>query len=58
MKKYGKLWNKINNLLSNLIASEVVQKVDHYYLQFGNDAPGKLLQRNMDELQKELDNAK
>ena len=57
MKKYGKLYSNINNLLSYLRASNVVKLVNDYYMKFGNDAPAKTIQREMDELQKKLDNA-
>jgi hypothetical protein len=58
MKKYDDLWKNINNLLSHLRSSKVREMVDIYYLDgYGNDAPGKLLQMEIDRLQEKLDNA-
>lgn len=59
MKKYDELYSNINNLLSFLRDSNVVDKVNDFYLfKYGNDAPGKLIQMEMDKLQEKLDNAK
>ena len=57
MKKYDKLYSNINNLLSHLRSSNVIERVNEYYLKFNNDAPGKIIQREMEELQDKLDNA-
>ena len=53
MKKYGSLWNNINNLLSSLRSCHVVEMIDDYYLgEYGNDAPGKVTRTYIEELQK------
>ena len=58
MKKYDELWNNINNLLSTLRSSNVVDRVNDYYVNlYNNDAPGKLIQMEMDKLQEKLDKA-
>lgn len=60
MRKYDELWNDINTLLFFLRGSSmsVVELVDRYFLdKFGNDAPGILLQEQIDKLQKRLDDA-
>ena len=58
MKKYDGLWSNINNLLSYLESSEVVKRVNNYYVGlYGNEAPGKLIQMEIDKLRKKLDNA-
>jgi hypothetical protein len=58
MKKYDPFWSKLNNLLGLLRGSEVVKLVtDHYVGQFGNDAPGKLLNGYIEDIQKLLDEA-
>lgn len=59
MKKHDKLWSNINNLLSYLRSSKVVDKVNDYYLrEHGNPAPSKLIQMEMDKLQEKLNDAK
>lgn len=56
MKKYGKLYNNINNMLSHVRASLPVLK--EAYKKYGNDAPVEVIKRSMDKLQKRLDKAK
>ena len=60
MKKYDPLWQEINTLLSYLRAGgafDVVKLVDAHFLQFGNTAPGELLNRQILKLQKRLNEA-
>lgn len=59
MKKYDELWHSINNLLSYLRSFDVVGKTNDYYLKkYNNNAPGEVIKKQIDELQKQLDNAK
>jgi hypothetical protein len=57
MKKYDDLWQNINNLLSFLNQTDVVGLVRNHYAQFDNTAPPEILQMEIDELQKRLDEA-
>lgn len=61
MKKYGKLWNELNTLLSYLEGCNpdcsVVKLVNDHFAKYNNDAPGYLLQKQIELLQKRLDEA-
>lgn len=57
MKYQDKTWQELNTLLSFLRQSNVVTLVDNYYRQYGNDAPGRLLDSQIHKLQVQLDNA-
>jgi hypothetical protein len=61
MQKYDELWNEINTLLFFLRGSSIsaVELFNRYFLdKFGNNAPGILLQEQIDKLQKRLNEAK
>ncbi len=49
------LYRHINNLLSFMRSTDVVGLVNKYYKDYGNDAPGFIIQDEMNELQKRLD---
>lgn len=52
----GKAWGDINTLLAYLRGQPtVVELVDKYYGQFGNHAPAELLERQIEKVQKHLD---
>ena len=57
MVQYDNLWDDINSLLSLLRSTDTVKLVDEYYQQYGNDAPAKLLELHIEDLQKRLDSA-
>jgi len=59
MKKHDPLWQDINTLLSYLRTGRLnaVYLVDRPFLKYGNSAPGELLRRQIDKLQKRLDEA-
>jgi hypothetical protein len=59
MRKYDELWSELNVLLSLLRdgGCDVVQLVDEYFAKHDNPAPALLLRRQIDKLQKRLDEA-
>ena len=57
MKKYSTEWHALNTLLSYLLSADVVQLVNEHYQQFGNDAPGKLMKRQIELCEEILDKA-
>jgi hypothetical protein len=60
MRKYDDLWNDINTLLFYLRSGsfDVVKLVnEHFFVKYGNEAPGLLLAQQIEKLQKRLDEA-
>ena len=55
MQKHDPLWEGINTLLAHLRSFHAVALVSNHYWLCGNPAPGELLNRKMDDLQKRLD---
>ena len=55
MQKYDDLWQDINMLLSQVRKCQTL--VDDYYKQFGNDAPGILLTKQINKLKRRIDEA-
>lgn len=57
MKKYDPLWHDINTLLSQLQSLNVIELVWYHYTKYNNNAPSKLLQLQIEKVQKQLDDA-
>jgi hypothetical protein len=57
MKQYDEEWQAVNTLLSFLRSSNVVELVHDFYAQYNNPAPAKLLEEQIELVQKHLDNA-
>ena len=55
MEKYSTEWDHLNSLLSMLRSAKAVELVDRYYALYGNDAPAKLLDEQINVCQADLD---
>ena len=57
MKKYDRLWNDLNNLLSLLRGGHEIRAIEEYFAKYDNDAPPQLLRAYIDKLEEHLNNA-
>ena len=55
MEKYSDQWNHLNSLLSMLRSAKAVALVERYYALYGNAAPAKLLDEQINVCQADLD---